>query len=331
MEYERERDISTADIAHKVGFERLIQGHQLTEAFFAELQAEPGSTELKPNIEWRDTPPPIVYDDEFGKAVLSFSRLKTGQTTMAVFEMKYEEEGKKAVYLLDYTKEGFFFAGSRGGFSIVSALGDPVIFFDYGLLTISRQFLFALEHEIGHSWQGNIERDLWNVVSSQASTELVKGMRRKYPHLGEYLSDLTLLSSIASEEDPNNKSQLARRVANKGRDGVNPRWLDPELPERVDDYLSRCSFATHPIGPSHHAGFFNYVRANVPALFDVFDPMGERMAWEFAEAFDDNGFITTGFHSLEERNQFMIRALESHDRRHGVENYTRWLKTRASY
>ncbi len=327
MEYERAREITAVEIARAVDVKQLVQGHRLTQEFFARTQAEPGSTELKPNRELRDTPPPIVYDDEFGKSTVSFSRIKTGRAVMPVFEMKYQDEGGKPIYLLDYAKEGFYFAETPKGFSTLSVLGDPVVFFNYGLLASSRNFLLALGHEMGHTQQGQTEHALWRIVRPGFTRKDLTRLRNAHPQQEEYIDDLVRVLGVALEEDPAKKRQLALRVRNTGAKGLNMRWLDVDLPERVEEVLSVVTDA--PLGPAHPAGFFNTVKANLPAMFDIFDPMEERMAWEYAipldKSMDEEGIMHCGFKSPEERVLFMRRNLETYDRHNGVNNYTRWL------
>lgn len=328
MEYEQDR-LNLGEITRTVGIERLMQGHEYTPAFFTEIQKEPGSTELPPDREWLDTPPPIVYDDEFGKAVVSFVRIKTGSTTMPVFSMTYQEEGRQPVHLNNYINPHFYFARTNKGFSTLSVLGDPVVFFNYELLTSSRKFLLALGHEMGHTMQGQIELDLWEILrlSTIPIEKTVSTVRKQYPYLREYVNDLSFILQVAREEDSSKRQQLAKQVRNIGANGLDMRWLDKDLPQRVEEVLQTVTNA--PIGPSHPAGFFNSVRINIPAAYDVFDPMEERLGWQYAMNLDTslsgNGIMYCGFHNEKERVLFMKRNLETYDRKYKVNNYTRWL------
>lgn len=326
-EYQRETEILVADVAKAIPTRELIQGNRWTQYFFDRTQSPLGQSELKPDVELRDTPPPIHYDDEFGKATLSFSRIKTGRAIMPVFAMKYQEDRKEPVYFNEHMHSGFYFAETRGGFSTLSRLGDPVVFFNHGLLSMSRNFLLALGHEMGHTLQEQIEADLWKIIRANNSPKVATQLRRKYPHLQEYVDDLACLLKVAREEDPAKKQQLARTIQNTEIGGLNMRWLEPDFPERVEAVLETVSDA--PIGYAHPAGFFNTVRANLPAVYDILDPMEERMAWEHGITLDqstnNDGIMHCGFNTPEERTLFMRRNLETYDRHNGVDNYTRWL------
>lgn len=326
MEYARNREVSAIEIAKAVGPRQLIRGHQYSREFFRQLHQPTGSVELKANQEPKDTPPPIVYDDEFGKAVLSFQRFRSGRFIVPVFGATYHEEGKSEVDLTALMHRDFLFAWNDfGGFSTLSTMGDPVVFFNHRLLQMSRNYLLALAHEIGHTWQGDIERDLWSVIGSKGSEKLQRQLRRKYPTLEEYVDDLALIAEIAKIEDPRKKSRLADGVMNVGENGFNDRFIDTNLPDRVDQVLRESNSSDFPCGPSHQPGFFNSVRVNFPALYDIFDPMGERIGWEFALNLEDSGKINAGFHTEDERTLFMIRGLNTYDRKYSVDNYTRWL------
>ena len=89
--------------------------------------------------------------------------------------------------------------------------------------------------------------------------------------------------------------------------------------------MAKFNSTDFPLGPSHQPGFFNWVKANIPGLYDIFDPMGERMGWEFALTLEQQGKINAGFHSDEERTLFMLRGLNTYDKAYGVDNYTRWV------
>lgn len=332
MEYEGQREISASEIARAVDVKHLIRGHRLTQEFFAKTQSELGQTELRPATELHDTPPPIRYEDEFGNTTLSFARIKTGRAIMPVFGMKYQEDGKSPVYLNEHMKSGFYFAETRGGFSILSRFGDPVVFFNYGLLAASRNFLLALGHEMGHTLQGQTEADFWRIIRTNTSTKTVSDLRKKHPQLQEYINDLANLLKVAQEEDTSKKQQLARRVRNTGGKGLNMRWLEPDFSERVETVLETVSDA--PIGYAHPAGFFNTVKANLPAVYDILDPMEERVAWEYAmkldQSIEGNGIMHCGFPTSDERSLFMKRNLETYDKRYRVDNYTRWLENNST-
>src|SRR5438105_13282910 len=116
MEYQKDRRLNLLQITRAVPIRQLLQGHQLTRDFFSKAQTEIGTTELKPRIELDDTPPPIKYDDEFGKATVTFSKIETGATVMPVFGITYQEEGEYPVHRLHYTESDCYFAETRGGF-----------------------------------------------------------------------------------------------------------------------------------------------------------------------------------------------------------------------
>lgn len=331
MEYERAREINALEIAKAVDLKQLIQGHRYSAEFFRQLHRAPGTVELKPAREPKDTPPPIVYNDEFGKAILVFQKVRTGRFIVPVFGITYQEEGKERVDLTNLMHRDFLFAWNDfGGFSTLSTMGDPVVFFNHRLFSMSRNYLLALAHEMGHTWQGDKERDLWQVIGTKGSQKLQQRLRTKYPTLGEYIDDLSVIAKIAVEEDPRKKVKLTDGVQNVGANGFNPRFIDANLPELTDEILVRFNSADFPLGPSHQPGFFNWVRANTPALYDIFDPMGERIGWEFALALEQQEKINAGFHSDQERDLFMLRGLSTYDKAYGVDNYTRWLKESSS-
>lgn len=327
MEYEREEEISPIIVAKKVGLQKLVSGHQLTGEFFSAVQAESGK-EPRPQVERKDVPPPIFYDDQFGKAALFFNKIKTGATLVPALGIVYKEEKpeKRELNLTQSLKSGFYFAETRRGFSTLSTLGDPVVFFNWGLLANSRNFLLALGHEMGHTWQADTEWDFWSFLRSPSAKSLNK-LTKTHPHLEEYIQDFAWIVKTAQEQDPGKKANLAKKVQNIGNNGLDMRFLEPDFPDTVE-YLVQKSLDNSlriPLGPTHPPGFFNTIRANIPAIYDVFDPMEERMAWEFALKL---GFKkeNCGFKTSEDRKQFMSRNLETYDKRYGVNNYTRWLE-----
>ena len=327
MEYEREEEISPVIVTKEVGLQKLVSGHRLTSEFFSAVQSESGK-EPRPQVERKDVPPPIFYDDQFGKSALFFYKIKTGATLVPALGIVYEEEKpeKRELDLTQSLKSGFYFAETRRGFSTLSTLGDPVVFFNWGLLANSRNFLLALGHEMGHTWQADTEWDFWSFLRSPSAKSLNE-LAENYPHLEQYVQDFELIVKIAQERDPTKKANLAKKVQNKGNDGLNMRCLEPDFPDKVE-YVVQESLANSlgiPLGPAHPPGFFNTTKANIPAIYDVLDPMEERMAWEFALKFDLNK-ENCGFETSEERKQFMSRNLETYDRRCGVSNYTKWLE-----
>lgn len=329
MEHERVREMSVLRIAQIFDVKQLTHGHTFSEEFFRKLLQPTGSVELKPQQEPRDTPPPIIYDDEFGKATVRFSRLRRARGfTVPVFAISYQEEGQIESDLTALMHDGFYFAWNDfAGFSTLSTLGDPVVFFNHRLLSLSRNFLFALGHEMGHTWQGDIERDFWRLLTFEDHVSQQR-LKARYPTLGEYIKDIVLIDRIASSDYAKERRELGSQIKNVGPDGFNPRSIDEDLPELVSDVLARFNEKDAPLGPSHAPGFFNWVRANIPALYSIFDPMGEKLAWEFAFRLEQEEKINSGFHTPEEQTLFMLRGLNTYDKAYGVNNYTRWLTER---
>lgn len=326
MEYEKAREPSALEIARAIDLRQLTQGHRYSTEFFRQLYQDSGSVDLRILREPKDTPPPIVYDDEFGKAILAFQRVRSGRFIVPVFGAVYQEEGKDEVDLTGLMHRDFYFAWNDfGGFSTLSNLGDPVVFFNHRLLQMSRNYLLALAHEMGHTHQGDIERDMQQIIGTKGSEKLKQQLRKKYPTLEEYIEDLSLIADISITENQREKTRLANRVRNVGKNGFNTRFIDSNLPELVDQILKDFNSGDFPLGPSHQPGFFNSIKANLPALYDIFDPMGERIGWEFALDLDNSGIINAGFHTDEERTLFMFRGLQTYDTKYGVNNYTRWL------
>lgn len=296
-----------------------------------EIPEHIGERELVVAREPKDTPPPIVYDDAFGKSLVVFHRLDTNKFGMPVFDISYKDQDQPEVSLLDLAQEGFYFAETMGSFSTMSQFGDPLIFFNYNQMAGSRRKLLSLGHEIGHSRQKVVVNELLQIVRPEFNGNRWKTLLGRYSRLKEYMTDLALLRAISEERDPNSRFSLAQHIINGGtRHGVDIRDIHADLPEFVEAVIASLLKDT-PVGFAHPPGVFglNLFRANLPAVFSIIDPMTERLAWEYAMKLDKSikgeGAMHCGFQSPRERIEFMKYYLKTYDQKYQVENYTRWL------
>lgn len=302
----------------------------------ATAQAGLGS-EPRPDTELKDLPPPIFYDDEFGKASLVFTGPQ-GLDPMKPIGIIYAEYDNKKkpiheVVLDDYLSQGFYFVRNpKSRFSTLTTDGDPVVFFSWEHLNFSRKFLFALAHEIRHTHQAEPIQKLLEIVRSKSPQKVTQQLMRVLPQLEEYISDLHNIAIVA-QTTGEKRNEMTRNVRNHGSRGVELQGLTPNLPNDFDDFLQDMRGLPTPLGPIHPAGYFfrNPTLSEFPAIFHVVDPMAERMAWETAMPMDKSlqrsGVIQCGFPSMEERAQFMYSGLSTYDQRYGVNNYSRWLRS----
>lgn len=297
-------------------------------------------SEPRPDTELKDLPPPIFYDDEFGKASLVFTgpRGLDPMKPIAIVYTEYDNKKKTTsqVRLDDYLSRGFYFVRNpKSRFSTLTTDGDPVVFFSWKHLNTSRKFLFALAHEMRHTHQAEPIRKLLEIVRSkspQETRETVQQLKRELPQLEEYISDLYNITMVARTTGKK-RDEIARNVRNHGGRGVDLQGLTPNLPDDFDGFLQDMRGLPTSLGPIHPAGYFfrNPTLSKFPAVFHIVDPMAERMAWETAmlmdRSFQGSGVIQCGFHSIGERAQFMYSGLSTYDQRYRVDNYSRWLRS----
>lgn len=299
-------------------------------------QAGLGS-EPRPDTELKDLPPPIFYDDEFGKASLVFSGPR-GLDPMKPITIVYTEyDGKKKptseVALDRYLSRGFYFVRNpKSRFSTLTTDGDPVVFFSWEHLNFSRKFLFALAHEIRHTHQAEPIRKVLEIVRSKTPQRVAQQAMKELPQLEEYISDLNNISMFA-QTTGKKRDEVARNVRNHGSRGVDLQGLTPNFPDDFDGFMQDMQSLPTPLGPIHPAGYFfrNPTLTEFPAVFHIIDPMAERMAWETAmpldKSFQRSGVVQCGFRSMGERAEFMYSGLSTYDQRYGVNNYSRWLRS----
>lgn len=312
-----------------------VEYQRSREPDLATAQSDLGS-EPRPDTELKDLPPPIFYDDEFGKASLVFGGPR-GIDPMKPITIVYTEyDGKKKptseVILDDQLSQGFYFVRNpKSRFSTLTTDGDPVVFFSWEHLNFSRKFLFALAHEIRHTRQADPIRKLLEIVKSKSPQKVEQQLARNLPQLGEYISDLYSIAMIA-QTTGKKRDEIARTVRNHGSRGVDLQGLTPNLPDDFHNFLQDMQGLPTPLGPIHPAGYFfrNPTLSEFPAVFHIIDPMAERMAWETAmpmdKSFQRSGVIQCGFHTSGERAQFMYSGLNTYDQRYKVDNYSRWLR-----
>ena len=299
-------------------------------------QSDLGS-EPRPATELLDLPPPIFYDDEFGKARLDFMGPR-GIDPMKPISITYTElddsnEPTNKVRLDDYLSQGFHFVRNpKSRFSTLSTDGDLVVFFSWEHLNFSRQFLLALAHEIGHTHQAEPVNKLLKIIRSKSPQEVAQSLVRDLPQLEEYILDLLNIANIAQTTGIK-RNEIIPKVRNQGSGGLDLQGLTPNLPNDFDEFLQYMRNYPTPLGPMHPAGYFfrNPTLSKFPAVFHIIDPMTERLAWETAipmdKSFKRSGVIQCGFHSMEERALFMYSGLGTYDKRYRVDNYSRWLRS----
>lgn len=302
----------------------------------ATAQSGVGS-EPRPDTELKDLPPPIFYDDEFGKASLVFTgpRGLDPMKPIGIIYTEYDIKKKPTseVTLDDYLSRGFYFVRNpKSRFSTLTTDGDPVVFFSWEHLNFSRKFLFALAHEIRHTHQADPIQKLLEIIRSKSPQKTAQQLTRELPQLEEYISDLHNIAMVA-QTTGKKRDEIARNVRNHGSRGVELQGLTSNLPNDFDGFLQDMHGLPTPLGPIYSAGYFfrNPTLSEFPAVFHIVDPMAERMAWETAmpmdKSFQRSGVIQCGFHSAGERAQFMYSGLNTYDQKYRVDNYSRWLRS----
>lgn len=294
------------------------------------------------DVELKDLPPPIFWDDEFGKASLCFGGLRgvNLMKPLAILYTEFDQTRKPITLLLNNLLNGgwYFVRNPRQRFSCLSDEGEKAVFFSWEHLQ-TRQFLFALLHEIRHTHQAHFVGDLLRIVRSDKPKATAEALLGNYPRYAQYISDLYHIVGYAYTTGKQREA-FAKKIRHTGPNGVNPRGLTPQLRDNFEVFLQNFGGYQNPLGPVHPAGIFfvNPFYAEFPALFHVIDPLVERFAWETAAPLDksytgelspihesERGVVQCGFYSLAERKLFMGYGLGTYNNHYRTNNYTQWL------
>lgn len=281
----------------------------------------------RPDYEPRDVPPPIIYDDEYGKTVLAFSKIGQYQG-YKVYDISYRHNEQQPHSMSDLLDRDFFFWWTNNTrFSTLTSDNVPMVAIDYNTLASSRHHLLSLGHEIGHTHQYGVDVDLWTVLGSGSSTELVQKLKAKYPSLSGYINDLHAVRNMNRATNSRKMQEIVRKITHKTLRGFRDEGIDSTLP-KFADRMTALSKRTIPIGPTHYGDFFipKHFQYTLPGIYLILDAMGEQMAWEFAMGLEEKGTIHPGFRSDAERSNFMAIGLETYDDKYRTTAYTDWLK-----
>lgn len=296
-----------------------------------ETEEAVGSQRLvRPDVEPRDTPDPIVYDDEFGKTVLAFRKMGISKLGYKAYDITYTHNDQEPFSLSNYLGGRFFFHWTNHcRFSTQAADGTPAVFVDYDALASSRNHLLSLGHEIGHTNQRDVDIQMWKVLGTEATPELVAKLRKQYPTLTSYVDDLVTVRAIATTGRYQNSKRylLGTQVLHKPTRGFDFKGINAQLPEAVDE-ISKIPVGEAPTGPTHLYAFMigDHFRYTLPGIYMILNAMEEQKAWEFALGLEQEGVIHPGFHSPKERTQYMLRGLSTYDTTYRTDAYTKWLR-----
>jgi len=274
----------------------------------------------------RDAPPPIHYDDEYGKTTLGFAKIGI-RDGYKMYDIVYKHNGEKPHRLSKFLGPGFFFWWTNNTpFFTLSRDGAPIVSVNYGALASSRNHLLSLAHEIGHTHQYDVDRDLWQLLGTEVSAGLVRKLKGKYPTLVSHIDDLTMVRTMAQTTDPDTLHALSRKVTHKPLGGFKSKGIDESLLEDADDFINLGRDIV-PVGPTHYGDFFmpNHLSRTLPAVYLILDAMGEQRAWEHATELEKKGIIHSGFKSDAKRADYMRPYLQTYDRKYQTTAYTDWL------
>lgn len=275
----------------------------------------------------RDVPLPIIYNDEFGKTVLSFSKVGVVNGYKA-YDITYKHNNQAPHPLSRLLGRDFFFWWTNyANFFTLASDGTPMVSINYNVLASSRNYLLSLGHEIGHTHQYDVDRNLWRVLGTKSNEDLVNDLKDKYPTLESHIDDLVVIREMSQATDQNQLKRLVRGIKHISPTEFRMKGINDSLP-RFADKVVTLGRAEVPVGPTHYGDFFikTHFRYTLPAIYLILDAMGEQKAWEFAMDLEDQEKIHPGFKSDYERMEHMERGLRTYDEKYKTTAYTDWLR-----
>lgn len=274
-----------------------------------EFEQQPATlqrAEYAEDKEFRDTPDPIVFDDEVGKTVIAFQKLGLDRESgIPAFAMHYAHRhratGETQQYpLSDLMGEPFWFSwNTHGSFSLLSVFGDRMITVNERVLRSERPAILLLAHEIGHTHQGEFETGIFKMLAAPVHTRTRRAtdLIKQKPEFKKHIAELFHLAND-----------------------------DPKLADFARASLSEVPSGGDPLGPGHRPVPFLGItfKHYQPEAFNVVDAIGEVTGWLKAFEFAKEGAIhpdTTPDHAVE----IALSGLRSYDAHSRTDLYTATL------
>jgi hypothetical protein len=224
----------------------------------------------------RDTPPPIVYDDEFGKTMLTFSKVGSVDGYKA-YDIKYRQNDQKPYSLSRFLGQDFFFWWTNhASFFTLASDGTPMVSINYNALASSRKHLLSLGHEIGHTHQYEVDRDLWKVLGTQSNRNLVRDLKKQYPTLASHIDDLSVIRQMSQTRERDKLFKLFQRLQHISPTEFRLTGIDVNLPAVADEML-KLDRESVPVGLTHYGDFLipRHLQHTLPGVYVILDSMGE--------------------------------------------------------